>query len=284
MSVFKLTELYKTKFFYLTFNNDLVYLFTKIIDLGKDPNISYHAGSPLHEKLFEAVKKGEDVKIDLAGARFTPDTTPTIDTYIQAGVNFIDSKDKVRNEVLSENASRYAIDRSEFKLLPKFSNTDKITDYMSALSREVVYTVPESHEELYVPLTILIMLFRPTIKFCLGSKERTIFNHIATVFTSHELSQYDEFYFITNNGVMIIAPNGKGLYDIQEKSDLTLNEVLGYGNLVPTIIGKKRLAGEEPWASLAKRCFTLVDSYKFTYQPTLGEVLGISTDEGSSTT
>lgn len=271
--MYKIVDLYNTRYFYVTYNVDLIYLFDTIIKLRNDPTASYHAGSKLHEELFKDVIAGKEVVIDLAGAKFTSDTTTTLTRYMREGIKFADTEDTVRNEILEEDVRRMAIDKTDYVLLPRFTNRTNIQEYLSSLKRDVVYTLPEMHEDLYIPLTILIILLRPTITIDMGHKDRTILSKVANHFTAYELKQYAEFYFISDEGVVELRPDISGKYSVQQASNLSIDDVLSYGNLVPLIFGKKRLVEEDPWYSLSEECLRIVDGYKLTYQPTIEEVV-----------
>ena len=271
--MYRLVDLYRTKYFYVTYNIDLIYLFDTILKLKEDRDAKYNAGSDLHEQLFEDVKEGKEVVIDLAGARLTSDCITILTQYLRKGIKVTDSQDDVRRNILETNAERLALDTESYELLPKFTNKADVKEYLQSLSRDVTYTIPETHEDLYIPLVILIMLLRPTIKIDLGYRDRMILGKVAGYFTVHELKQYRDFFFVSDEGVMELSPDSSGNYSLQQANGLDIDGVLEYGNLVPKIFGEKRLVTDEPWRCLSTECLRIVDGYKLTYQPTLEEAI-----------
>lgn len=269
--VFKLTELYKTKYFYKTFVVDLRFLFNSILDLRADPSKDIFAGSPLHEKLYSAVKSASSIEIDLADAKLTPDVSPVINEFARKGITFIDSSNNVRNYILEENARRSKISEVACVELPPFTTNSMVKDYLNSLSRDVTYTVPYTNDKVYIPLVYLILCVRPTIKIDMGGWGMKFFNFVSENLTTEFICQYNEFYYVTQEGTYI-TKSTDGMIDTQNMGLVPIQTAMTCGKLIPTVLGNERLVNADVWGNIADSCIEFLNKYKASGKSTLADL------------
>lgn len=270
---FKLVDIYNTRYFYLPFNRDLVYLFDTFLKLQQDKNYPHNDANELLAKVYSAAIAGTDVEFDLADAKLTPDTSKTIQAFTWKGINFVDTKDSNRNAILLENRKRRSIDVSDCTVLPEFDINQKIKDYISALDPNVQYSMMPGKSFIYVPLCIMIQIARPSINIVFNYHCSDIMNFVGTNLTTEDLKQYNEFYFTTPEGTQVIKLDSDGKFETSRAGRVDLETALSLGSLVPTVFGKDKLIDEECWRVLFTLCLKKLNHYKSTRTRTLDEVL-----------
>ena len=269
---FKLVDLYNTKYFYVTYRADLVYLFNTCIELRKDRNFNYNIGNEKLGQVYDAVKSGAPVQFDLAGAKITSDVLPKIREYSERGIEFIDTKDSWRNNILKINRERMAIDTSGFVELPKYDPKTNVKDYIVNLSKDTTYKLPLGDSDIYVPLTIMILMVRPAIKINLNAYGYDLFNYVGSKLTLEDLRKYKEFYLTTSEGIQVVDFS-TGKIPVQKVGECSIEEALTFGTLVPTVFGKERLVEDKDWEFIFKDCLNMLNRYRTTRKQTIAEIL-----------
>lgn len=240
---FKIVDVFKTKYFYVTTGRDLNYMLNTCVALRSNPTFQYNAGSPELDEVYSAVKSGAPVEFDLADARITSDVTTTINMFARQGVVFVDSSAPWRDSILAENRRRLSLE-SQYKdaiELPKLSMYDSAIDYIQALSKDEVYLVPPNDLNITIPLVTLITIFRPSVKLLIDNIAGELFKYVGEFFTEANLEEYNEFYISTPEGVSTWK-RGTPLY-VQRihNKECDLSEALTVADVVPTVFGKERL-------------------------------------------
>lgn len=271
----KLRELYNTRYFYITYRCDLLYLFSTVVKLRQDPTVSYNVGNELLGKVYDAVKRGEAVEFDVADCRFTPDTIQVIQQYELEGITFCDSKETWRDDLFRTNRERISIDASSFVELPKYDPAKLIKDYIVELDKETTYKMPVNEVSLYVPIAIMILLSRPSIKLNIDTHCRALFNYVGYRLSVDDLDKYSEFYLTTLEGTQVVDFSN-GTVHLQRIGDANVEQALTVGTLVPTVFGKEKLLSEDCWRGVFKSCLNQINGYRATRKQSISEVLGYS--------
>lgn len=269
-----LTELYNTRYFYITYQRDLVYLFSTFLALRQDPNYEYNAGNEKLDKVYRAARVGAAVEFDLANAKISPDVFPTIQSYAEKGIIFIDSKDSWRNNILALNRERMKVDMSEFVTLPAYDGTILVKDYVKSLQKGTKYILPNNNPEVYIPLTYIAMVLRPSLIINLGGQCNAFFNFVGSRFTIKDLEEYKRFYFTSPEGTMILDFSQGDCY-VQRIGYCDIEQALTVGSLVPTVLGEERLFEKGRWQIIFKNCLSMLNGYRATRKHTLGELFDV---------
>lgn len=269
---YKLQELYNTRYFYLTMDKDVKYLCNTILALYKDKNYPYNVGNELLGNLYESVKAKAFVEIDLANCVITPDVNTTILHYLKLGVNFIDTKDKWRDDLLKLNKKRFETVTTDAVVLPQYDAATSIIDYIKGLDKNVTYQVPDNDEGIYLQITFLIAATRPSIKIYLGNKVVKFFNYIGEQLTAKDLKAFDEFYLTTPEGVQVVNFSNGPVY-VQRVGYTDMIGALTVGTLVPTVVGTKQLKDYECFRHIITDSVNVVNNYCNSRKLTLSEIL-----------
>lgn len=268
----KLRDVYNTRYLYLSFRADLSYLFSTYLNLLKNGNGVYNTNADYLAPIFEAAKRGEEVIFDLAEMKITPDCESTIQIYMEQGIKFMDSADPFRNGILEENVRRRDILKGiNFVELPVFSVTDSVVEYIQSLDKTVQYKMRADNPELYSYLLYLILVLRPSVTVALTHAGTSFFKFVSSKLTYDDLAKYDEFYFVTSFGVLVVEKKN-GMIPTQSRGLVSFETAMTMGSLVPTALGKQRLFEEEPWQSIARVCMNNIAGYKATRKRTLEEL------------
>lgn len=257
----KLTDIYLTRYFYISFASDLNYLFNSIIGIHNKTNLHPHAGSELMEQIFEEVRKGNTVVFDLAHAKFTPDTIDIILSNMRNGIKFTDSYDEGRLNILRYNETAIYNSTLESIELPPYDSNMRVSEYIKSLQKNTLYHLPASNRSMYLRLAYMITVLCPSVSIKLDSDTKSFFTFIANNFTISDLKKYDKFYYISDNGIMIIEFKN-GTTTLQHNKVMTIEEVLETGMLVPTVLGTKNLYEEEPWTMIFNQCYKIVSEWR----------------------
>lgn len=273
--VVKLTELFGTRFFYVSIGLDFDYFMStyNAIRNGNIPEKYNKDASPAISAAYDSALGGDELIIDLARARITSDITPKILREMRNGVQFCDTDDPARDEILKISYSRikqYSIVTSSLVMMPTFEVGTSPLEYVTGLQKEVIYDPPEVNIDLYVYIIALTAIYRPSIQFCLDRIGKTLFKYISERMNLDYLSKFDEFYIVTAMGIRTCKKDD--IY-IQQLGKCTLEEAAAYANVVPTVFGSKVLKNDETFKSIAAECIHVLEQYNSTRPITLREVL-----------
>lgn len=237
--VFKFTELFETKYIYLTFHKDVNYVLNKCAALQKDPNVPCHPLNETCRKLFDCAKSAAPIEFDLAEAVITSDITPCITDFIRKGFVFKDSSNVYRNSILQENARRAKISTENYISLPTFNLNMKVSDWIKSLPADEVIKPSAQNTDLYIPLVVMATLLRHKLNFCLDDIQKQYFTFIANRLSVSSLKLFDEFFvYVPDEGVYVQQFNPTGY--VQSLGLVGIEEAATAAYLVPTAITKKR--------------------------------------------
>lgn len=269
---YKMTDLYNTRFFYITLRTDLNYLFTTVKCLQADQNYPHNVGNELIGKVYEAAKCGAPIEFDFAGAKITPDIVTLLMHYAAEGFVFVDSKDYWRNEIFKVNRERAAVDTSVFVDLPKYDTNMLVKDYIQSLDKNVKYRIPVVDADIYLPLSVMIMLARPSITLLVNNKALDLFTFVGERLTVSDLFDYKTFYFTSPEGTQVLDFSSGKAY-VQRLGEVDLITASTAGVLVPEDFGKVKLLGKPCWDNLFKECLRIITRYRSTRKVTIAELL-----------
>jgi hypothetical protein len=247
-------------------------LFSTVLKLQQDKTTVYNAGNDLLESVYDAAKSATAIQFDLADCKLTPDVIPTIRNYMSQGIEFIDTRNSWRNTILAENRKRLSINTSAFINMPKYDPTEQVLTYVQSLSKDVTYKIPYNEPEIYIPLTYIVMVARPSIRINIAAHNLDFFSFIGSRLTLADIENYTEFYFTTQEGTIIVKLED-GLILTQKSGRVDLESALTIGYLVPTVLGRDKIIQESCWNLIFKECLGLLNGYRATKKLTLDEVL-----------
>lgn len=270
--IYKLSEVYNTRYFYKTFGKDLTYMLNTILTLRKDKNYAYNPGNDLLESIYKSTIVGAPVEIDLAGCKLTPDVTKIIHRYALQGIVFVDSKDSWRDEILAINRERAGVNTDAFVELPKYEQKQLIKEYIDGLDENVTYKMPVTDSSIYIPLVCMIMIYRPSININISAHCSDFFNFVGSRLTIEDIEPYDEMYLTTQDGTQIVNFAHGDIY-VQRVGMANKEKALTAGTLVPTVFGRKKLLDIDCWYNLFAYCLNTLNGYRATRAKTLDEIL-----------
>ena len=268
--VFRVKELFNTRFIYITFCKDFTYMLENCIRLKDDKTWQYNAGNEVQEELYAAVLNGDTPVFDLKDCVLTTDASLLIFKYQDKGFIFIDTQDAARHRILEENTRRIA-ELPETVVLPKFDMRKSIVDYINSLDSSLVYEYPEN-SELYRSLIILIAMTRPKVKIVMDNVMAEVLTTVSSLLTLEVLRKYDEFYYYTQEGVEILKLDN-GILHTQRLGDVPLEVASHGGYLVPTVFGNQRLMNSEDWEPVFNKALKSVNNLIKLRPRTLREIL-----------
>lgn len=270
---FKLVDLFETKYFYVTTGKDLTYALSTCEKLRTDANVPYNAGNAELEKLYSCVKNGAPVEFDLAGAKITSDVTTILRLYMYRGFTFVDSEWEWRDKLFAEGRERIALKDSlkDVVPLPPFDLNTLANEYVSNLSKDVIYEVPVGQDEIYIPLCVLICIYRPSVRLLLDNVFNQVFKFVSKHLTEKDLDTWSEFYVIEPEGVSIWKRGDK--LHIQRLGYCELEDALTVADFVPTVFGSERLANDVIFREVAKDCISRLNHYKMSKPVNLSDII-----------
>lgn len=268
--LFRVKELFNTRFIYITFCKDFTYLLENCIHLQTDKNWPYNAGNNVQEELYAAVLNGDTPVFDLGDCVITTDASSLIFKYQDKGFIFIDTKNQARHSILAENTRRVA-ESPETTLLPKFDMRTSIVDYINSLDSTKVYMYPEN-SELYRSLIILIAMSRPKVKIVMDNVMAKILTTVSSLLPMDVIKQYDEFYYYTQEGIEILKLDN-GILHTQRLGDVAPEVASHGGYLVPTVFGRERLLDADGWEAVFNKSLKSVNNLIKLRPRTLREIL-----------
>lgn len=269
----KLVDIYNTRYFYLSYCKDLKYLFTSYLNMRENKELKCHAGNALMQQVFDCAHSNADVEFDLANAKLTTDAVSTVQYYASRGIQFIDTENPVRNEILRNNRECMAAKEREEVDLPVIKFDQSLKDYLSSLSRDVTYSATQiTDEKLLFPLALTILIRRPTIKVDMTHHLPKFMRFVSELLPTDFILQFNEFFFTTQEGTRVVKVyNGK--IATQQRGDVTVEEAMTIGYLVPAELGTRNLANDAVWDSTLSRCINIVNACKKKKDLFLSEVL-----------
>lgn len=273
--VFKLYEIYNTKYFYISYASDLAYLVNALNKVKANPEVSIHAPSPLFDTMVNAVRRGEEIVLDVSGARFTPDTEYYITSIIKCGVDVIDSELPWRSKLFAENKKRILLKTPQTAALPAFTYTSNIKEYIGNLSTEVTYDRYIGMEKaIAFSLFSLIICTRPTIKVSSRILEEGLFEFVERHLNIVTMEKYHTFLMKSEEGLREVD-FGAGPVFIQGLGYVDYVDAVSHVHVIPASFGKNVLLHDQTFASLIHSSFTTLQQYQQLRPKFLHEVLAV---------
>lgn len=270
-NVFKIKELVATRFLYATIGVDIKYVLNCCEQLCSNPGAQPNAGNEEQEKLYNLIRSGQKPVFDLCDCTFTSDISQIIFEWQDKGWCFIDSTNTERNSILVENQRRLQNKPAEIIPMPEYKLNTSAADYIKSLRTDVVYTYYKS-SELYYALVIMTALLRPNVQFEMDNVMARILDLVSSTMSPALLSEYDEFYYHTNEGVEVLKAIDGEVWT-QRLGKVTIESASYGGYLVPTVFGRAVLYKEPGWDVVFKNALNFVNKSKELRSKTLREVL-----------
>lgn len=261
--IYKLKEMYKTRYFYKSYLQDLEYLFKSCKALAKDPTVPVNRdASDLHRQLYDDIIRGESYTFDVADCVIGPECARCILVAQQQGFMFIDSEDKANDNLLRVNYQRIQFAPKETVPLPEFTTTTDLKSYLPLLKSDVVYSIPPANIDLYVPLAILIMMLKPkSINIDSGANINLILRYVAKHISIADSFKNDTFYWCSNDGVTILEFDSAGKADVPGYGYIDKMETATHGVLVPIIFGTVPTFMSPEFSSLKDACIEQINAF-----------------------
>lgn len=265
----QLTEIYGTKYFAAHFAVDLRYFFNTAYNCMQDRTYVPVSENP---KFIEAMEHFRDqgiVEIDLAEARFVPDTMAIVQAATLKGVILSDTLNSARDAILMENRRRAKLDYPTIPL-PDFTSMDEIVNYIKNLREDVTYVIGKMNLRLAVPLVTVITIHKPNVMIDMETHYEALFRYVREG-VSLEDQIYDEYNYVQGttfytdkfvNGKIYVQ--GTGYIDYR----VFYNEFVA----VPTAFGKERLARDERWRLLKLSALDDIRSYMMHRRTTITDI------------
>ena len=272
---FKLTEVFNTRYLYVTIGADILYMFSSCKRIKDDPTAVVNVGNDMMGQIYDCFRHGSAVEFDLADAKITPDVIKIINDYQRAGFKFVDSAEAWRNGILKENERRLSIDTSDFVPLPCIPPKGvKPEVYIKELRSDVVYKPVNENRKTFIPLLAMITILRPSVKICLDEFYRDLFTFVSKLIMREDLYLFDEFYVLTPEGVDVIKKD-QTYYVQQAHSYVPFEVLLDTAILIPTDFGKKGLFNHKAFKTAFDVCLSHVNAYLNSHSVTISEVVGV---------
>lgn len=266
----KIVNIFGTKYFYLSLRKDMEYFINSIKTLQVDSTKSLHATSKVMETVFAACARGEEIIIDIADARFTPDTSGLLMTMMHLNIRIVDTLAKWRNSLMVENQRRLALAPTDTIPLPEMTFTTKITDYIASLKTDCTYTNVTLPARINYPLVALISAVRPNINIELHDEDK-FFRYINGKINPTDFDKYDKFYVCSVEGTRIFDFT-EGDIHIQEEGYLNKQQALSVATLVPVDFGTIPVINNPVYSTLVKDAMNRIRSYQNQRPKTLAEL------------
>ena len=251
---------------------DLGYLFGSMKRLMDKEDFTPNIGNDLLGQIYEAVRNGEEVIIDLADARLTSDALVCIYRAEANGIIFCDTLSEWRDVVLKENRARAEAKRVDLTPLPVFGYRTDIKEYVKSLDNTIMYDCSGQPTHIMIALTCIIEILRPSVNLCIDKIAKTLFKYINTKVPTSEILSSNEFFMCTDEGVQVVQ--GDNIYVQEAQSYMSVKEALQYAVLVPTKFGKEVLLNNPSYNGLFRSCLMLLQEFQEGSSKTLEEIYG----------
>lgn len=266
----KIINIFGTKYFYLSLRKDMEYFINGIKTLQDDPSKPMRATSKVMDSVFKALASGEEITIDIADARFTPDTAGLLMTMMHLNIHIVDTLAKWRNSLMVENQRRLSLAPTNAIPLPEMTFTTKITDYISSLQTDCVYTNITLPARINYPLVALISAVRPDINIELHDEDK-FFRYINGKINPVDFDKYNKFYVCSVEGTRIFD-FAEGDIHIQDEGYLNKQQAMSVATLVPIDFGSVPVINNPVYSTLVKDAMNRIRSYQNQRPKTLAEL------------
>lgn len=274
--VVKLSTIFETNYFYVTYAADLRYFFNCYEKISQDSTYVPNALTPEMKNVFDAVRNHEELVIDIANARFTPDTSDFILVATNLGIRLVDSTDQNRNSLLQENIRRKNINKESYVPLPDFDLNLKLNQYVEqCLHAGEKYTcdkIEHDNRQKMTAVVILLSMCLPEVDILIDSTAVDMLKLVSTFLTPTVLQKYKKFYMVTAEEIRSIDFSG-GTAFIQGIGDVDLQTAVETVTLVPAVFGTERLISNPDFSTLKSAMLRVLNSMKSSQPKMLDDFL-----------
>lgn len=273
--VVKLTDLYNTKYFYISICKDLTYLFSSCWQIQHNTSLQMHAGNEKIAKVFDCFRTGAPVQFDLAGGKYTSDACTVIqNAQREYGIQFIDTECAWREQLFRENEERlkYAASVADNTTpLSILECGEPTIEYIRSLEKGIVYSVPFNYPtSIWMQVVTLINIYRPSIKLYLQGRESQLLSFIAKQLIPEDLNRFDTYYMLTPQGIQTVR-RGEKIY-VQQLGYTDVSDALTVADFVPTDFGSVPLKDDVTFRVIATNCIHEINKYHNTRATKLSEL------------
>lgn len=273
MKVFKLVDLYDTKYFYKSYVSDILYLCRSLQLIRENKEYQPNVGNEKLGDVYAAALMGESVVLDLADARLTSDACQALLTCQHNGQVFCDSKNEGRDHILKTNCARLNLVSGGWVQLPKFTFSTDLKEYISSLDSSVTYVAAGMDDKMLIAITCILTIIRPSLKVNVDAIAYKMFQYVATKVSRDELLNDTEFYFVTEYGIEEIS-DIENIYINFIDTVVPMITALQYGIIIPKKFGEKVLVRNKEWEHLFQSCLSILDDFKESSPKKLSELYG----------
>lgn len=272
-------DIFGTKYYYKTIAKDMDYFIKAVREAKQGRKV--HAISNTMDKILDALLAKEDITIDVAGSVFTTDASPKLTEMQYEGVNVIDSKMRLRNDILCENAKRIASSHIDVTELPEFTYDTNLMTYLDLLENGKVYSPINCYktpDKVRYALYAIISICRPEVELLLPKMElHNLLTMVHSLLPNADLYNYVKFFAFTDDyddGVVVLDFSS-GYASIQGFGQLTLEQAMSQVNLVPYEFGTVAVASNPTFKTLLTKSLDSINAYVSTRPKTLAERCGV---------
>ncbi len=269
----RLIDLFHTRYMYVTYAVDFEYLLRCINSVRADSSAVVHYTGEVFKSIIDSVRKGENVTLDIAEARVTKDIAPYLTRLQRAGITITDSMLPWRKALYEENRSRIENAKAESIQLPKIDYATSITEYISSLRTDIVYTPRTENRELYLALATLVSASRPSVKlsdsFLLGG----LFNYVLRHISIASLESYNRFISLTGEGVRILDFEANESVFVQGYGYVDIDSAIANVPMIPAVFGAEKVLHDPTFELLIQESLRAVHDFQQSRPKTLDETL-----------
>ena len=265
----KLTEIFNTKYFPAHYEKDLNYFFKLAMECISNPSKQVISEHPGVRAAIAFYRTNSIIEIDIAGARFVPNTIAVVQNYADNGVIVCDTESVTRDAILLENRRRAKVEY-EVEPLPILQSLDDLPKYIGALSENIVYSPKGMSVNLSVPLVALITVFRPKVQIDMESEYEKLFQYVNNNVILEEF-QYTEYNYVIGSTIYTQKFDGDTIY-VQGWGEQTYEEFRKNFLTLPTIFGTKILSQDPAWMVLQNAAIDDLRAYLRNKSTTITDI------------
>ncbi len=273
-----ITEIFGTKYFYITFAKDMDY-FVEAIKSAKS-GVKKHAESKGMESVLDAILRNEQVTLDIAGAVFTSDVVNKLINFQVEGIQVIDSKIHLRNSILAENARRLNVNFSSMEALPEFTYDTDLVSYIRSLDGNITYNILNWYRmpvNVQYSLLALITMCRPDVRVYIR-EITSFFSFVAALIPSDDIVKYTKFYAYDADDSLIELDFSDGTAWVPNGGQVSVEQAVRYVTLIPKVFGTEPTVNNPTFQTLLVTATERLNAYKKSRPKTLAEVCGVEVD------
>ena len=269
----KLTELYNTRYFYVTFSTDLNYLMQTVQKVKENPEAQIHCPSKRFGEIVDSLRRGEELVLDTASARFTKDITPILLQMQRNGITLTDSEIPWRAALYEENSTRNAAASMPELPLPELPYSLGIREYITSLSKDIVYTPRHMDQQLQCAIVTAVITARPSVQISDRFLTSGLFQYVQRYIPTEALSFYTKFIAMSNEGVRVLDFSKGTSVFVQGYGYIDLATAIARVPMIPAAFGERVVVRDPNFELLIRKSLNTINLYQQSRKKTLSEVL-----------